>query len=418
MAVTKHFGRDNLMQDIKTLTGLRGVAAYSVLLAHSISVSFMYRSPDGKVFAPLRDLSVQFAYFGMSLFFILSGFVIYLNYSDRFLRGPLGQALRAFFVGRFARLYPLYLFSILLGMAYWPAPIFVEHPTAAFAYLTMTQSWFNMQQAAFAPGWSISTEWFFYFAFVPLVFLIGRLRRPWLVLLLLLALVPPLFLYAGTFQAELISFVTATFSTTPGISAEPSFWLWYVAPPIILAEFLAGALAAACYLRNPGLLSDRACGIVQAACGAGSLALLAIGGMSAKPFGVLTENFIYTPLLAPLILATAMSEKPLLSRVLASKPLHMAGTISYSVYILQMWILTAMGSSFNSTDPGALAYFNTVVRIGFIFALTTFTAFGGYHLIEEPSRRWIRRFMDSKAPKAANSSQFDAAPLMVRFPPR
>jgi peptidoglycan/LPS O-acetylase OafA/YrhL len=32
--------------------------------------------------------------------------------------------------------------------------------------------------AMFPPDWSVSTEWFFYFAFVPLVFLVMWLRRP------------------------------------------------------------------------------------------------------------------------------------------------------------------------------------------------------------------------------------------------
>jgi peptidoglycan/LPS O-acetylase OafA/YrhL len=53
---------------IPALTGARGVAAYSVLLAHALNYS-------GINWRPLTSL----AYFAMSLFFTLSGFVIQYN---------------------------------------------------------------------------------------------------------------------------------------------------------------------------------------------------------------------------------------------------------------------------------------------------------------------------------------------------
>jgi peptidoglycan/LPS O-acetylase OafA/YrhL len=50
----------------------------------------------------------------MSLFFVLSGFVIQYNYADIFLKERLPSATFKFIVARFARLYPLYVLSIIL----------------------------------------------------------------------------------------------------------------------------------------------------------------------------------------------------------------------------------------------------------------------------------------------------------------
>jgi peptidoglycan/LPS O-acetylase OafA/YrhL len=54
------------------LAGLRGVAAYSVLLAHMIDSDF----PADHAHA----FAVGLSHFVMSLFFVLSGFVIHYNY--------------------------------------------------------------------------------------------------------------------------------------------------------------------------------------------------------------------------------------------------------------------------------------------------------------------------------------------------
>src|SRR6266404_8041504 len=72
--------------DLPVLTGLRLVAALSVVMAHS-SVIVLFT--DAR-WIPIIGFGL--AYFGMSLFFVLSGFVIYLNYAPQFARLPIGEA--------------------------------------------------------------------------------------------------------------------------------------------------------------------------------------------------------------------------------------------------------------------------------------------------------------------------------------
>src|SRR5688572_4853849 len=126
-----------MMKQLGPLTGLRGVAAYSVLLAHAAHASIPYY--DDLIYQRLSA-------FGMSLFFVLSGFVIYYNYAESFARESLPSAGWKFFVARFARLYPLYAISIIIA----PHPsIFREVPWLLVPYATLTQSWINAQIAVF-----------------------------------------------------------------------------------------------------------------------------------------------------------------------------------------------------------------------------------------------------------------------------
>jgi peptidoglycan/LPS O-acetylase OafA/YrhL len=82
---------------IASLDGLRGIAAMLVAGGH-------YMAFEGG--APLSVMASTPVGLGMTLFFVLIGFVIHYNYSATITR-PRRRA--RFFVARFARLYPLYI---------------------------------------------------------------------------------------------------------------------------------------------------------------------------------------------------------------------------------------------------------------------------------------------------------------------
>jgi len=71
------------MEKIAPLTGLRGIAAYAVLIAHAVDAGVSGRGLP-------HSIAVGLAYFGMSLFFVLSGFVICYNYENKVL-SPYGR---------------------------------------------------------------------------------------------------------------------------------------------------------------------------------------------------------------------------------------------------------------------------------------------------------------------------------------
>src|ERR1700691_5233202 len=96
---------------IPALTGLRFFAAFFILWQHSIRWIAQFQNTD--VYSSFGFFGVP----GMSLFFVLSGFVIHYNYRDLFLRRGMARALCEFVAARFARLYPLYVAFLLIAIA-------------------------------------------------------------------------------------------------------------------------------------------------------------------------------------------------------------------------------------------------------------------------------------------------------------
>ena len=122
------------MAQIAPLTGLRGLAAYAVLIAHAMDASVGHKEGIA------HSLAVGLAYFGMSLFFVLSGFVIAYNYEKKL---HLSHGRKRFFVARFARLFPLY--AVVLLYYAWPL-MDRASPIVIATHATMTQSWFNTRR--------------------------------------------------------------------------------------------------------------------------------------------------------------------------------------------------------------------------------------------------------------------------------
>src|SRR5215469_10492732 len=83
--------------DVPGLTGLRFLAAFSVVIAHGFGVLLQgHDAPGGIIY-----WATQASGFGMTLFFVLSGFVIHYNYATPVTAGgPRGIA--AYLWARFA----------------------------------------------------------------------------------------------------------------------------------------------------------------------------------------------------------------------------------------------------------------------------------------------------------------------------
>lgn len=134
------------------LDALRGLAALAVVLFHYTHHFFvLYPSEQRPVFA------LPNGHFGVNLFFIISGFVIFMTLENT-------RRAADFIVSRFSRLYPAYWVAIALTFAitHWlglPGKL-VELPTA-LANLLMFHSLFGVPNVD-GVYWTLEVELLFY----------------------------------------------------------------------------------------------------------------------------------------------------------------------------------------------------------------------------------------------------------------
>ncbi|MBB4859095.1 peptidoglycan/LPS O-acetylase OafA/YrhL [Novosphingobium chloroacetimidivorans] len=146
-----------------TLDGMRGVAAIAVALFHFD----IYLMPHG--------------YVAVDFFFVLSGFVLYRSYLPRFREG---LGIGRFMAQRLARLYPLFLLGLMLGLALALQQILVDDPHAPASAKLATTMLFNglmLPSPAGLPYYPLNVpSWSLFFEIVAnlaLIVLIFRLPR-------------------------------------------------------------------------------------------------------------------------------------------------------------------------------------------------------------------------------------------------
>lgn len=143
---------------LDALTGARGLAAWLVVLYH-IRSGFTDAVP-----ASLIDIFAK-GYLAVDLFFVLSGFVMWLNYGAKFAaRG--WRAAPDFLLRRIARIYPLH-FAILIAMTVFAGLLYATGRSSTAHYpvnelplhFLLIQNWgFTHDLTWNDPAWSISTE--------------------------------------------------------------------------------------------------------------------------------------------------------------------------------------------------------------------------------------------------------------------
>jgi exopolysaccharide production protein ExoZ len=151
---------------LKSIQMLRGLAVLLVVYTHSIAqmglfaLSWQQRFPVG----------ISMGTFGVDLFFVISGFIIYHTAHD--LNGP--AASLSFIWHRFRRINPPYYAAVLLTVVTW-IPSLLRHqrpPLTGWQVL----SWIILlpfpgnPARAFPQSWSLCFEWLFYLLFFLIIF--------------------------------------------------------------------------------------------------------------------------------------------------------------------------------------------------------------------------------------------------------
>jgi peptidoglycan/LPS O-acetylase OafA/YrhL len=405
---------------LDALTGLRYVAALCVLLAH-IACSF----PAGAIKKYTNTLSG----IGMPLFFTLSGFLMIYNYSASF-QTSYGKTLWRFYVARFARIYPIYIISLLIWLSFNGNFFHDLHDRPddtrkSLIYVaTMTQSWVHIPVftdymhsrtvclSYMGIAWSVSTEVFFY-----LMFPLFVLPIAWLVRSGAQALLTGLILFAAmmTLNAALVPW--SLVAQTDENYANGTFrWFIYLCPYVRMGEFLLGAVVGQYFLYRTALPRSKGGNWWLGAFGlAVCIAVLFRMNYFVSSrhnrsvwLGVAYGNILLAPACAGVIYFFA-ALPCLLQRFMGSAPMVLLGNASYAIYlmhpVLQSLYTPRLGGEADLKNERIVIY-DTVAMV----VCMHFICLGMYRYAEVPLRDAIRRLLD---PRKAETQPLEAAPSLA-----
>jgi peptidoglycan/LPS O-acetylase OafA/YrhL len=162
---------------LPALTGIRCFAALNLVFYH-------FSNPQW--FGPFAPV-INSGYVSVSFFLLLSGFILTYNYGERAKQGKLGA--RTFWLLRFSRLYPVYIFTLLVsaGMLVqeFHAQTRIDFVLGVILTPLLLQGWHPILSTYWnTPAWTMSTEAFFYLLFPWLATV--RLSTRWRHLVLLM----------------------------------------------------------------------------------------------------------------------------------------------------------------------------------------------------------------------------------------
>jgi peptidoglycan/LPS O-acetylase OafA/YrhL len=322
---------------------------------------------------------VQRGYLAPGAFFILSGLVI--TYSTVGRDSGAAPSKRAFWVARFARIYPTYLLSLVVA-----APIFLlqarHEPVQLLVGLatvpTLLQAWsYSTAQLWNGPGWSLSVEAFFYlvFPFIAPLFAGWRERR----------------LLLGILAAAAVALAVPYVLIAVGLASEG---LWN--PLVRLPEFVTGIMLGYLLLRNHervrrNRLWDQGLAVL-AVTGAGLL-LTAWIALDGRNLGAGQPALFLLPF-AALIYGLAASPTAL-ARLLSHPAIVLLGEASYAIYLLHSPIWDALQHAI-AKIPLLTGVAEQPWFLGLYLILTIAASVLVFLRVERPARAALRSALESR----------------------
>lgn len=343
---------------IKPLTGLRWIAALFVYLSHTIGDNYLPKS--------LLKFSEN-GYNGVTIFFVLSAFILTVNYHKRL---DLRSAIN-FLTARAARILPIYytvLIFVLLQTKLRDGSI----PIWSWKHLLLIQVWdtdLNISMGLNGPAWSVGVEVFIYLLFPILIFLFAKPVEHCKASVVLTII-----------GITFIAFFYFQFRSGPSDvwdSNSSHRWL-YRSPLTRIGDFVYGIGLAGLYLST-----QKTIGIQKLWSALAYISFVAIVFMMyfTAPRTAISWDLQYAIPAGVLILGLAMNQTSFLSRLLSTKVFVQLGEISFTFYLIHK--VLPFDNYLKDTSAFAISYY--LMNMAILCAIS----YSLYQFVEKPSRRFV-----------------------------
>ena len=367
-------------KEIRPLTSVRFLIALLVFLFH-----FQIRWPITQLH-PLDNILSQGA-IGMTLFFMLSGFILAYTYEGKAL------SIREYGIRRFSRIYPVYFLAALLTLPFlgfnvfssWKNGIADQAALATFTFvmnLLLLQAWFPTLFSVWNDGgsWSISVEAFFYVLFPAIRKFLSES-----------ALIAKVTFLCSYLIMVIIGFAVSLFSKT-------SMLIAYSVPIYRLGEFISGVAIFETIKRFDNFQLRRISRKLLVFLLPALIAELSFLGPHLA--GYIGHDWIVLPVFAALLI-NLYSDDSVVTKALSSRFLVLLGRASYSFYAIQaFFILYLLKERVNLVSSHPILANNLLLCL-VTFVLLQVSALGIYLYFEKPVRVRIQKRFVRPLPSAS-----------------
>ena len=275
---------------------------------------------------------------GVSFFFMLSGFIIAYNYQKKFSENKITK--RTFWVARIARIYPLHWLTLLIAVAlgnYVIASGTIDWCKHFLASLTLTNAYIPKNNYFFSfnsPSWSLCCEQLFYICFPFLIAFTKDYRK-----LLSTFLICAILSIVGMYFTPMITSSQGSIIEIASIALFLSFYLYAAEIPKVYRY--------SCYYWIP----------------------------------------------IAFILISFSLQKGMVSRLLSNRLLVIGGEISYSFYLIHLFVLLSYAKWQKESD----FHIDWYISIPLLFCVIILLSLLSYYYFEKPMNKLVKTLLSKQS---------------------
>lgn len=311
---------------------------------------------------PILSFIVNNGFLGVDVFFVLSGYILTHVYHKKFFENSsTSRDLFKFWKRRFARVYPLHIFTLILAVIYINLLDKYTNANISFYYdhiipqVLLIHGWGVVDGLRWNfPSWSVSSEWFAYLFVFPVCFYSYRKIN-----------MPTFFTRLTILLLSFCLVVNSYFHNNVGEVLE-----WGIIR--IIPEFMLGSFAYLLFWSEVN----------------GKRVYLLVYLIIALTITITFANYQYLFILSlPFLLLGLHVGNSFFDKIFGNRWVVFLGEISYSIYMIHFFSRSINGIIYSKLFEVEV---NSPVYFINYFIITIVLSFISYKFIEVPGMKWVR----------------------------